>query len=148
MRSTINPRLRKSSWYSEWQFTLYDLLPSGRFGVRTPVGVTDFLFSSSIQSGPVAHIAFCTVCRGTFLGKSNRRVALATLRDLASRLRTSRVMRLLPTCAFMSCCGETLTFFLRMKLLCGYFRCGNTWHSTFKIRRLRLSTGMFNPLKA
>jgi hypothetical protein len=115
MRSTVNPRLRKSSWYSEWQFTLYDLLSSGRFGVRTPVGTTDFLFSSSVQSGPVAHIAFYTMCRGSFLGKGNRRVALATLRDLASRLRTSRVIRILPTCAFMSCCGETLTFFYAWK---------------------------------
>ena len=62
-----------------------DLLRAGRFGVRT---------------GPGAQPAFCT--RGTgalFWGRRGRGVALTTHLHLATRLRMSRAIPLLPTCA-------------------------------------------------
>jgi len=42
-------------------FRVSNSLRNGRFGVRIPVGLRDFLFSTPVQTEPGAHISFCNI---------------------------------------------------------------------------------------
>jgi len=66
-----------------WGEPYSDLLRAGRFRDRIPLGSR---FPATVQTGPGAHPAYCTMGTGSFLGvKSGRDVTLTPLPHLAPR---------------------------------------------------------------
>ena len=80
-----------------------------------PVGVR---FSVSVQTGPGAHPASCTVGTGYFPGESGRGGVPTTHPHLSADVMKGRAIPLLTLWAFVACYRENFTFYLIPSFVC------------------------------